>query len=434
MAKYTLRVSLLWHPSIILFLSMIVSRAMDFLFKGILSRMLGPEQFGIIQQYETYFEILVVLSVFGFNTAVLKYVSEKRHEEEAKRTFSLLTKLSIVVSLFFCVMIYSIVYFSPIMIEEKVRLFLEVSIFVLPLFVLTHPSHGLVIHFMNAINRIHYVAILKVVYYSVQLIIGMVILYLFGFNAYGFAILLMAVISFLYCFSILKKNWIKSPRLFKKNEEMERMYPLIGYSALSNISAILIGYIDILVVVYFFSNKIVGLYGVASLIVKGLWILPIAIMQVEIPKISRGYEEKRLDVFSYYKSLLKKMMKLCWPLVVVVFAFSYFIVKYIFGQEYVEIVPVLQLLLVTTMFYSLTLVGGAVFIATSYPKINLLLNLGRASLNVMLFFGLIPYFGIMGVAIASLVTFLVYFLIQYRVCKNIFKGKAVDKNERHHAV
>ncbi|HEX7055599.1 MAG TPA: flippase [Bacilli bacterium] len=410
-------------PSLVLFTAMVTSRGLEFILKSILSRMLGPEQFGIIQQYETYFEIFVVLSAFGISTAILKFVSEKNSEEERKKTFTFLVKTNLAVSSVICLVIYILVNSLPFIREHQVIVFLNATVMLLPIIALTHSSHGLFIHFLNGINKINYVAVIKVGFFLAQFLIILPAVYLFGAKVYAEAYFILCLASFLLCFPLVKKHWQRRAagylRSLKESENV-RMYSFIGYSAISNLTSILLGYVDLLVVMSFFSNGTVGAYSVASMIAKGLWMLPLSIMQVELPKISKGHSDKNLDVYRYYKKLQKKMIVVCWPVVFAVYMISGYIIRFIFGVDYLAILPVLKILLLATLVYALTLVGGNIFIATNYPKINLLLNLLRAFISVVLSVLLIPEFGIKGVAVSSVVTFVIFYFVQGMICKGLF--------------
>lgn len=406
------------HPSIILFLSMFISRGIDFILKTLLSRMLGPEKFGIIQQIDTYLEICVVISVFGINTAILKYASEKSSELEIKKIVTCFIKLVVGVSLLITIILIFFLTITNFGLDENVTSLMKRLLIILPLLSICHPSHGILVHIFNALQDVRKMAILKICFYLLQFLLAIVLVKHFGHTGYVYSLILLTCIIFIVSINNIKKYFIKEYNLLEGIKGNKKVLSFIGYSAASNISSILLGNIDLLLVIYYFSNKEVGLYGVAILIMKGLWLFPLSIMQIELPKISYKYSNGFFKI-QHYKELLIKMLKIMLPLIFILGMFSKQLLTLIFGMKYLEVVDVLVILLVATLFYSFTLVGGAVLIATNYPNVNLWLNIGRSITNFGLSFILVPFMGLSGIATGTLVTYVLFFLVQSTLCKKL---------------
>jgi O-antigen/teichoic acid export membrane protein len=402
---------------ILLFISMIISRGIEFLLKLVLSRVLSPEQLGMIQKVETYFEIIIVIAVFGINTAILKFVSEDSDNNKIKIIITWLVKKSILISTILMLVLCTLTYSNIIPISPNINS-IYFLFFTVPLFVFSHPSHGLVMSLFNAQSNVNKMSIYKIVYYLLLFILAVPAIMLWGFQSYFIVLTVLILLMSGYSLNIVRKLFINKASKPKNHKSINSF---ILYSALSNTSSIILNNLDILMVTFLFSDKEVGYYTVAFLIMKSLWVLPLSIMQIEIPKVSFNYKNNSMNVLEYYKKFLFKMIKINWPIIIIVLLMSRFLLTTLFGDEYLIVNASLKILLVGTLFYSFTIVGGAILLATNNIKINLLLSIARGITLVLLTVLSVHFYGLEGVALGSSTTYIIFFILQTIIFKKIFK-------------
>lgn len=131
---------------------------------------------------------------------------------------------------------------------------------------------------------------------------------------------------------------------------------------------------------------------------------------------------KQLYAIVIYLSLLQSL---------VMTLFASFIIKLLYGAEYSASVPALQLIVWYTTFSYLGSVRNIWILAENKQKYLWIINLSGALLNVVLNYFLIPVWGVMGAAFASLITqiftnVIIGFIIRPIVHNNTIMLKALN--------
>jgi lipopolysaccharide exporter len=131
----------------------------------------------------------------------------------------------------------------------------------------------------------------------------------------------------------------------------------------------------------------------------------------------RGKEGVR-DIYIKSVSL---MLALSLPMVIPLFIFAELIIGLVFGQEYLDAVPILRV----TIFYSLIIPFnrqfGTIMDGLKKPKINFYLLVMAAVLNVILNYIFLDMYGIIGCAYGTLLSFTVLFIMNQIILYRSFK-------------
>lgn len=162
---------------------------------------------------------------------------------------------------------------------------------------------------------------------------------------------------------------------------------------------------DVLMVSYFFDEKIVGLYAAPMKIITQVGFLGSAIMTAFFPILISNYNNSREQFQSLVSTISRGLFLISICITLIIFVFSELIVDLLFGSDYVGSIGAMQalsiiiLVLIPSKLYSalLTVHGLARY---ELPKaiIAVLLNI---ALNIVL----IPKYSIVGAAIASFISY-----------------------------
>jgi lipopolysaccharide exporter len=138
----------------------------------------------------------------------------------------------------------------------------------------------------------------------------------------------------------------------------------------------------------------------------------LAITNLIFPQIHGKMKERGAEgVKDIYVKSVSIILAIMAPLILPLYFFSDFFVYFLFGKGYEEAGPILQV----TIFYSLIIPFnrqfGSVMDALKTPKINFYTLLMMVFLNAVLNWVLLEHMGLMGSAYATLISYLIIFVI-----------------------
>jgi len=169
-----------------------------------------------------------------------------------------------------------------------------------------------------------------------------------------------------------------------------------------------------------------GIYGAVDVIVMTFLIISNSLVLATFPIISKENRISKEKTFSIYKSIFKVLITLGLPIALGGMLLNKEIISFIYGAEFSESKEVLKILIWLTPIIFLTNFTGSCLIAVEKQKRLALICGFNTVLNLTLNFILIPYYGYVGAAIASLTTEGVNLIIQYRVLKYYWEASIFD--------
>src|SRR5262249_30903632 len=123
------------------------------------------------------------------------------------------------------------------------------------------------------------------------------------------------------------------------------------------------------------------------------------------PLMSRWAKDDRTRLTRLYRQTTLLLSALALPMGVLVTLGAPWIVSILFGAEFSGTVPALRILIWSTVSLYLAIASGNLLISLGRERLNLMLNVAGAALNVSLNFWLIPAWGLLGAAWATTITF-----------------------------
>lgn len=323
----------------------IVAQGIGFLTIILISRDLGPEQYGIFSLLLSIFTIAVQVSDFGVSTSYVKYVSENL--VKAKDIFVTVVLSKVILSflittvLFFTSDFISL-YFFEISIYSQLIQLIAFSIFF-------HAFFGVIVSHFQAIQNFKVFAWLNIVHHTLKLLSVVLIAVLFENEkhleyfilSYSYAV---ALLLFLILLTNIK--CLTQIKIFNFYYFIE-IYKLGFWVFLSSLATIVIMRLDIIMLQKMSTSEEVGYYSVAMNIAMIFPLITASLVTTLLPKMDQFLKER--SVKEYIFRILSKA-KYVIGILIVLEIMSPFVIKGLFGDEYIQSISVFQILLVAFTF------------------------------------------------------------------------------------
>ena len=168
--------------------------------------------------------------------------------------------------------------------------------------------------------------------------------------------------------------------------------------------------VDKLLIGKFLGGSELGLYKNAfSLVVRPIATLNATVYRVLFPSFST-IQDNLPKIKSVYLKMASAIFYIIGGLMTLLWINSNNVIPFIFGDSWIAMIPVFKVMCVTGIFFSLTAINANVFLALGRSDILFRIN---ASCRVITIIGIIVglYWGIQGVAYSLLITYAFWFVI-----------------------
>lgn len=166
----------------------------------------------------------------------------------------------------------------------------------------------------------------------------------------------------------------------------------------------------------------VAYYTYATKAVSVVRTFIVAVCSVFLPRLNYYYSHNQIDKFNKLSSKgVSLIINLCLPTAIGLFLLANDCVQILFGQEYLSIIPSMQILCITIITIALSnFIGYQILVTLGKEKLVLYSTIIGAIINVVLNVILIVPLGYIGASIATAMTELVIAMYQYfYVCKYV---------------
>lgn len=329
----------------LLFVATIAANVLNYLFHMILSRLLGPAQYGAFNSLIALF-LIISIPLETIKTVITKYVSNlyvHHNYGEIKYLVFMASKrlLKGGILSFLCISLFSNHISSFLKVPSKISVIILGGVISLNL--LIPVCYGLLQgleRFVTLGLNILISTFSRVLFGSLFVLIGVGVSGALGGSIIQNLVAIgLALVSVRYLF----KEGLRTEEITR--EEIYRysipvFLSLLSFAILTNI--------DMILVKHFFSPVEAGNYSAAALVAKAILFLPCGIIMVMFPKVSKFYT---LDQKTY-PLLIKALLYGSFLLIVVIPVFlglPDLIVRLLFGKEYLILTPFLLRILVLAM-------------------------------------------------------------------------------------
>ncbi len=373
----------------------IVAQGIGFLTIIIMSRDLGPEQYGVFSLLLAIFTIAVQISDFGISTSYVKYLSENL--SKAKEIFSTVIISKIVLSFIVILFLYFLsdyisLFFFKTNIYSKLIQFISIAI-------LFHSIYSVIVANYQTKQQFKYFAFMSISHNVLKLLSILFISFSFIqdehliYFMYAYSYSLVAILIFL---AITNYKNIFFNISFNFYHFIE-IYKLGFWIFLSSLLVIFMMRLDLFMLQKLLDSKAVGLFSVV-LTINNIYILILASLTATLlPKVSNYLNNNTVNTYLRKIFSFKRYILVFTVFIIIT---SPYLIKIIFGTEYIDSILPFQVLAVSYFFSFYASPISLVIISKNNAYLLSIMNLFQIIIMFVSNLILIPLIGLMGAAIS----------------------------------
>lgn len=413
------------HGTAYIFVISVLAAFIGYLLRLVLVRGMPQEDYGLFYAVFSLFGLLAIFKELGLNQAVAKFIPELLHKKDYIGVKSTIL-LSFYMQILFSALIAAVAiifsrqlatYFFHTSSAVTVIIILAVMFFLMPL-------ENLFRYAFQGFQNMLYFASVELI--RMLLILAMsIVMFAMGMKILAPSIAYSAVyviVPFI-CLPFFLRLF---PQFLKVKAKIDmalvRKLMRFGIPVMIGIfGSIIMLYTDTVVLTYFRGLNDVALYQVASPTSKLLLYLGYAIAAVFLPLSAELWVKGEKDKLRNGIELVYKYSFIVLiPMVMLMLTFPELILKIFFGKGYIAAAPALEILAVGSIFYTIGLINGNLLSGIGRPKENMKIVLYAALFNLAANIIFIPYYGIVGAASTTFVSYLIILIFtSYKVKKII---------------
>ncbi|KKQ28954.1 MAG: Membrane protein involved in the export of O-antigen and teichoic acid [Candidatus Nomurabacteria bacterium GW2011_GWA1_37_20] len=375
------------------------------------ARELGSGGWGIFAYALSVASLLMIFSDIGIENLVAREISQKKENHKMFISAAFLLK-SIVLTISIALVIFVSPYISNVT-EARGLFFIIAVIFFFDVI----RNMGFAIN--RVMEKMEREMITKVIMNFVILGLGIVLinidpspLSLAIAYATGSATGALLILSF------IRKNIVEF--ITKTNTEAVKLVlkTALPFAIISLVGSVM-GNTDIFMLGIWKAPEDIGLYAAAQRFFQFIIIIPSMIASASFPLMARLANKDNEKFKITLEKILAIFMLIGIPTTFGGLILANQIIPFVFGQAYLEAIPVFQILMIMLLVsFPLILLINSIFVYNQQKKL-VVVNVFGVVVNVILNFFLIPKFGITGAAVATLASTLIITWTMWRKMKKI---------------
>ena len=421
--------------SSIVFIGSLLSLIFTFLGRIIITRYWTKSDYGLISLASAILTICVVVSTLGLIQGVSRNIAYARGKKEYEKISSIISTSilsAFVVSIFSGIVLIILSEWISVEIFHEPALINPIRIFALavPLMSLIN----IIVSIFRGFNRIKPLVYFQQIMLSVlfPIFIAVVIVlnltFINVFYAYLAGTFITLVLLIIYSMRQSHNFNMFSIRFIKNNLSKELLIfsiPLLFSSVLGT----LLHLTDTLMLGSLKNTADVGLYNAALPSAHFISFPLAALLMIYIPIFSGLYAKDRYgEMRRNYIILTKWLCSISLPLFAMLFLYPEQALTFLFGSGYAPSADALRILSLAFIFGNLVGPCGASLIGLGKSRFMMFASLFMVITNIILNAALIPFFGIVGAAVATMVSLASNNLIQSVKLYFLIKAKSLSKN------
>lgn len=362
---------------------------------AVMSRYLGPDNWGKLSYATSLISIFAAVSNLGIDSILVAEIVNNRKKEGTVIGTALVLKFIASLISFLCLIIFLVVVNN----NDKIIL---IIVLLQGISLLFQGYHLLGEWFLaNLCSKYYVIAVLFGVICSSVLKLGLV---WENRNVFYFAIVttIESIVTFFMCFIFFLK--VKNFKLKINANVAKDILNKSWYFIISNIAIVIYTQIDKVMLNNMTDDYTVGLYSAGSTIAH-LWIfVPNAYVNSWKSKILGKWGEKSNEAKIELKRLTRKVMFLCGAFAICVSIAGKLIIYILYGNDYLGSYPIMIILTWASVFAIYGTLGTIWILGEGVNKYSSIRTAIGAIINVVLDFIAIPRFGMCGAAWATLIS------------------------------
>lgn len=374
----------------------IASLILSFLTTLIVARLFGPEQFGILSYVTSIVGLFSIFATFGIGTIIYKELV--LHKNKREEIFGSAFALNTITALSTLIVVSVFLFF----INES--FYVKSIIFLMSLTFVTQPLTLLSFDFLKD-KEGKYVAIAQTASLLISSVLKILVTYLYSSVTIFIGILILEniILGGIYTYQIKKIKLRTLSFKIKKAQVYYLFYsslPMILYSAFSEIYS----RIDQVMLKSYINIETVGIYAASVRITEIWYLIPNILLGALFPALA-NVKENTKEYSKRYNILFALLTGSAFIICFAIFFLKEYIVNIVYGKEFAEAAPILGLYIFSIVgFFMSSLLYQDLFLRNNKWSITLI-PFFTAILNVALNIYLIPAYGAMGAALATVISY-----------------------------
>ncbi len=381
--------------------SILFDKFFGLIFAMIVARLLQPELFGVYNLALSVGYIFLTFMDLGIHTTLVRWVSHslKNNKPLARSYFRYLLKIKLLLAIVVGFIMFMSAPLLSVYLFNKPYLLLPLQIVTGLIF--ARSFLDFLISLSSALQKFKYHATSNMIL-SVSRVVLVPLLIILGLSVGGaiLGMIFSVMIAFVVLIITLKSRFGFMFTGETVEIEKERMLKFLSFLTLGSITGIFYGWVDSIMIGIFMPVEAVGFYRAAFAII--FIVAGVAnIANVLFPVFTQMSYSKLKDTFH---RVFRYSSVMTIPSVFIIIYLSTYLVKFIYGDSYLPAVTpiiVLSLLVIEVATFSVFSIILSAKEMPKYPSITVSLFL---LVNIVLNFFLIQMYGILGAAIATVLT------------------------------
>lgn len=362
-----------------------------------MARYLGPENFGTLNYVISFTSLFFSVATLGLDSIIVhNLIKAPLNEKTTLGTIFILQVLGGIIAYF--TLIFSIFLTNPYQGLVKKMVIVYGIILVLKSFEVFKYC------FESKLQSKLTVWVENIVYFIFVAV--KIVCILKGISLFNLVFVLLAEVVFSSIgLGLIYIKKIGSIKLWKFNFRHGKFYLKESWPfIISGIAVVVYTRIDAVMLGQMLGNKSVGIYSVALRISEIWYFIPMIIVASAYPLILESRKISEYFFINKFQKLLNVLFLIALILAVGTSIFAPYIIYILFGINYIESANVLILQTWSGLFVFLGVAGGRWFLAENLQKLLIYRTFLGAITNLGLNFILIPRYGILGAAWATLIS------------------------------
>jgi len=393
----------------IIFAGTVISMLFGFFNRAIIARYFTTSEYGVFNLALIVLSIALVIATLGFQNSLPREVAFYREKEPSRVNALISTALVIVLvnSLVWTViLILGAGNIAQVFNEDRLTYSLEIIGLALPFSALI----GVIISISRGFGRVREQVYFQNIVYPTAFLAFIVlgVLLDFPFTYVFLASVLAQALTFL---ALVFDVWRIRLFGFEISLDLKLGRELVRFSLpllLTGILGFVMTWADTLMLGYYKSSEVVGIYNAASPLAKLIQVFLNSAGFLYVPLATQFYaQEKIAEMKEIYQVLTKWIFALTIPIFSFMLLFPESVIMFSFGAKYTSASLALQILALGFMFDILIGLNGISLVIIGETKFDLFSNIISMTINLILNFLLIPNYGMFGAAFATTVSYII---------------------------
>ena len=386
-------------------LSHIIAGGFFWLFIVVVIRHLGDVEYGKYAFAFAFVEIFMFLADLGFTTVVIKNVA--RNKKIAGKYLGNVITIKLFLSILIYSLIVLVINFIPVPSSTRMVVYIAGLVIIIKTF--NEVFKGI----FNAYERFDYAALVSIINRAITFILTLGVL-LYGYRILGvlFMQLLAIILAAGFSFFLVFKNFIR-PRLEVDFPLWKSLFKEAIPIGITSMFMIIFFRIDTVMLSFMRGDAEVGWYNAAYRPFEVLIFIPLAMTAVFFPVFS-DYSKNSLDNLKRaYQESFRFLLYLGIPFAMGGAVLSGKIISFLFTPDFLNSILALRILIWAVAFLFLSINIMYILISLDKQRLNAYNALVCVLLNIGLNLILIPCWGYLGAAIATVITQIAFFGIGF---------------------